>query len=136
MRRISSSQFNREFIGRKKITEPLILTYYDEPIAYIYPADTQMVAGFSRVEGTEGPVTVYKAEGKKDTEVDKKFATHTGQCQVCFEFGPIKYGQVIGEHGGAMRWLCQKCYEKGEKDTTGFGPKDMTSLRKSHTFRG
>lgn len=113
MKEISTTKFTKEYIGGKKVSEPMVLTYYGEPICYLYPSDHKVVTKIEkREDGRIERKSVYEAKPEK-LDVDQG-TTHTGQCAVCGEFGPLRYGFIVGEDQGLKaRWMCQKCYEKG-----------------------
>lgn len=128
---VSTSRFIRDYVGKQDITEPLFITHRELPYCYVYPVD-MIIAG--RIDNAP----IFKAEptNEKVLQPEDETAKRQGQCQVCYEFAPLKFGYVVGPHGMIGRWLCSECLSKGQNNKDGFGPSDMISANKGHKFYG
>jgi hypothetical protein len=132
---VSTTQFVRDFIGGRKITEPMRLTYYGEPIADIYPVQDKFVGRVveKQEDGNVKVQNLYEIS-PKEAKVPEAKPSHRGQCQSCFQFRDLLYSLVQGENGINGRWVCMECLNiVGEKKEE-TRPKEMVSRKDYATF--
>ena len=138
VKEISTTQFNRDYVGKENINEPMLLTYYGEPICQLYPIDVKIKHKIENRndKGVIERKVIYDAK-KESIDVGNE-SSRTGQCNVCFEFRELQYGVTLGPNGTKRCWMCKDCTEKsqGQPVETGFGPKDMLGAGNGHTFYG
>jgi len=132
MESVASSRFTKEYIGDGKVKEPLVVTHKGVPIFKVYPVSFEVVASVGGEADERKSEKVFKAQSD---EGEIKVAHRSGQCQVCYQFGNLEYGRIMGERGITAKWVCTTCFGKSKDINKDFGPKGFFATKRIHTFK-